>query len=163
MNEFRVYYERHLPHYQPPDATLFITFRLAGSLPAHVIEQLHKESLHWRNGRVYNLLAYCIMPNHGHLVATPLRDAHGTPYALSTILQSLKRHTGRKANQLLGRHGAFWQHESYDHVVRDGEEMERIIDYVIKNPVRAKLVSNPQDWAYTYWVGFGESPYTAHS
>ena len=44
MNEFRVYYERHLPHYQPSDGMLFITFRLAGSLPVHVIEQVYREA-----------------------------------------------------------------------------------------------------------------------
>jgi len=207
MNEFRVYYERHLPHYQPPDATLFVTFRLAGSLPAHVIEQLRREAqfieqqlaaivdpgertreayvqnlrmfgrwdaaldnavdvprwlaqppiaacvtegLHWRDGRDYTLSAYCIMPTHVHLVAKPLRDEQDVPRALSVIMQSLKSRTGRRANQLLGREGAFWQYESYDHVVRDDAELGRILDYVIKNPVKAGLVAEPKDWPYTY-------------
>ena len=210
MNEFRIYYERHLPHYQPPDATLFITFRLAGSLPVHVIEQLRREAqfieqqltaivdrgerartayaqhlrmfgrwdaaldnavdvprwleqpaiaacvaegLHWRDGRDYTLSAYCIMPTHVHLVAQPLRDEQGVPRALAAIMQSLKSRTGRRANQLLGQEGAFWQHESYDHYVRDDAELGRIIDYVIKNPVKAGLVAEPKDWPHTYCIG----------
>jgi hypothetical protein len=36
----KIYYRRHLPHYQPSDATFFVTFRLAGSLPAAVIEKM---------------------------------------------------------------------------------------------------------------------------
>jgi hypothetical protein len=40
---YREFYHRHLPHWQPPDATLFVTFRLAGSLPQTVIEELRKE------------------------------------------------------------------------------------------------------------------------
>ncbi len=37
------FYTRHLPHYVPPGATFFVTFRLAGSLPKHVIESLKHE------------------------------------------------------------------------------------------------------------------------
>ena len=37
------YYKRNLPHYQPPDATFFITFRLAGTLPIEIIQQLRAE------------------------------------------------------------------------------------------------------------------------
>ena len=40
----RDYYRRHLPHYQPPEATLFVTFRLHGSLPAEVIDRLKAEA-----------------------------------------------------------------------------------------------------------------------
>jgi hypothetical protein len=39
----RFYYRRHLPHYQPSDATFFVTFRLAGSLPVAVIERIRIE------------------------------------------------------------------------------------------------------------------------
>ncbi|HPG47214.1 MAG TPA: hypothetical protein PKW76_16175 [bacterium] len=35
-----IYYRRHLPHYQPPEATYFVTFRLAGSLPNQVMPRL---------------------------------------------------------------------------------------------------------------------------
>ncbi len=41
--DYRLYYERHLPHYQLVGATLFITFRLAGSLPIEVIDNLEAE------------------------------------------------------------------------------------------------------------------------
>jgi len=37
------FFHRRLPHWHPSDATFFVTFRLAGSLPYQVIEQLHRE------------------------------------------------------------------------------------------------------------------------
>ena len=97
------------------------------------------ESLHYRDGKVYYLDAYCVMANHVHVVFTPLvmkssrtdvvNSAESTAQAkglcyipLSSIMQSLKGYTARKVNLLLGRSGAFWQQESYDHVVRDASE-----------------------------------------
>ncbi|HUS70716.1 MAG TPA: hypothetical protein VM075_08075 [Anaerolineae bacterium] len=65
-------------------------------------------------------------------------------------MHSLKRYTARQANVLLGRRGHFWQHENYDHVVRDRPEQDRIIDYVLNNPVRAGLVEHWEDWKWTY-------------
>jgi REP element-mobilizing transposase RayT len=240
---YREYYRRHLPHWQPLCATVFVTFRLADSLPQAVIDRLRDEreadlrkagqmvdaarrrtqeyvdertafarwdraldccvegphclikpeiatiiaeALHYRDSKLYDLLAFCIMPNHVHLVCTPLPvgwttsagawrcsanlacagvgrignpayDGAGetpTPayevHSLSSILQSLKGHTARRANAKLGRRGAFWQEESYDHVIRDAEELERVIHYVIDNPVKAGLVESWRDWAWTY-------------
>ena len=41
--DYRIRYRRNLPHIQPGNATLFVTFRLAGSLPRHVVDKLKKE------------------------------------------------------------------------------------------------------------------------
>jgi REP element-mobilizing transposase RayT len=202
-----VFRRRHLPHIQPPGATLFITFRLAGSIPSRALEQLLSEarrietrlgrisepearereaylaqrrhfgkwdhvldtasagpfwlmdgriasllheSLCYRAGHVYDLHAFCIMPNHVHLVCTPLQKEKGIYHAASAIMHSMKRYTARRANQLLGRGGAFWQHESYDHVVRNEAEWRRIITYVLHNPVKAGLAARPEDWEWSY-------------
>jgi putative transposase len=37
-------YRRNLPHIRPPGATFFVTFRLAGSIPADVLTMLHAEA-----------------------------------------------------------------------------------------------------------------------
>jgi REP element-mobilizing transposase RayT len=50
----------------------------------------------------------------------------------------------------LGRSGPFWQHENYDHVIRDEGELERIIQYVIYNPVKAGLTDDWKQWKWTY-------------
>lgn len=59
------------------------------------IAQLLVESLHYRHGRVYDLHAFCIMPNHGHAVFTPLAKQDGSFYSLAAIMHSLKRYTAR--------------------------------------------------------------------
>ena len=94
--------------------------------------------------------AYCVMPNHIHLVCKPLIDQDGASYPLQSILHSLKRYTALQANRILARKGAFWQHESYDHVVRDEGEWRRIIAYVLNNPVAAGLVASQNDWRWLY-------------
>ncbi|MEX1097888.1 MAG: hypothetical protein WED34_17720 [Planctomycetales bacterium] len=64
-------------------------------------------------------------------------------------MQSVKGYTARGCNKLLGLSGAFWQDESYDHVVRDQEELFRIIDYIENNPVKAGLVARREDWKFS--------------
>jgi putative transposase len=57
-------------------------------------------------------------------------------------LAPLKGFTAHRANELLGNHGrAFWQDESYDHLVRSEAEFDRIRSYIEENPVRGGLVS----------------------
>lgn len=114
------------------------------------IAEVVKEALHYRDAREYTLYAFCIMSNHVHAVFEPLGKQNSFP-ALNKIMQSLKRHTARKANIILGRDGAFWQDESYDHVIRDNEEFLGIISYVLENPVKAGLVSKWEDWPWAFW------------
>jgi len=64
-------------------------------------------------------------------------------------MHSINRYTAEECNKLLGKRGAFWQHESYDHWVRDAEELERIILYIEGNPVKAGLVAAPELWPFS--------------
>ena len=50
----KLYYRRNLPHWQPPGATLFVTWRLYGSLPKHVLLAL-QERKGWKEGRRFAL------------------------------------------------------------------------------------------------------------
>ena len=133
-------------------------------------DQIAKEvadSIHYLDGKVYRLDAYCIMSNHVHAVFTPLAIQSSETHpdsppdnstqtkslcynTLSSIMQSLKGYTARKANQLLGRRGVFWQHENYDHCVRNSNEWKRIIMYVLNNPVKAGLVEQWEKWSWNY-------------
>jgi REP element-mobilizing transposase RayT len=109
-----------------------------------------KEAMHHRDGQEYDLYAFCVMPNHVHAVFEPLEKEGLTEPSLNKIMQSLKRHTARKANMVLGREGPFWQDESYDHAVRNSAGFLRIIHYVLDNPVKARLVSKWEDWPWSY-------------
>lgn len=126
--------------------------------------QLLTEALHYRAERVFRLDAYCVLSNHVHAVFAPFLSAEelrAVPSSeglrfisknppLDAIMKSLKGDTAFKANRLLGRSGTFWEQESYDHVVRDEAEFERIVKYVLDNPVKAGLVQDWQAWPWSY-------------
>lgn len=112
------------------------------------------DAFYFYAGKHYDLLAFVVMPSHIHWVFQPREewtaglDESGRS-AREQIVHALNLHTGREGNRLLGRHGAFWQHEGYDHWVRDTEELERILLYVEGNPVKAGLVTAPEEWVYS--------------
>jgi putative transposase len=114
------------------------------------VANLVSESLRYRDNKVYELIAFCIMPNHKHIVFKPLEESKGKYCPLSKIMHSLKRHTAYEANLLLERNGIFWQHENYDHFARNKAELERIIKYVLYNPVKAGLVDDWTKWKWSY-------------
>jgi hypothetical protein len=99
------------------------------------IAQLVVNALHYGQDVLHHYLldAFVVMPSHIHLLVTPKVD-------VPKLLRSLKGITAKRANQVLGPMGQpFWQAESYDHVVRDGREEDRIRAYIEENPVRAGL------------------------
>ncbi len=106
--------------------------------------------MYWDQNRFF-LLAYCIMPNHVHILITPNCGRLEVQTILSKTMYSIKRYTSNQINKLMGQTGAFWSRESYDRVVRNDEEFYRIIEYIRQNPVKAKLVSDWKDWPHT-WV-----------
>lgn len=124
------------------------------------IAKVVAEALHYWDGKRYRLLCYCIMPNHVHMMIevgqigslsySGQEQAGNLSYRLSPILHSIKRYSARESNRILQRSGAFWQHESYDHVVRDRQELERIVAYVLNNPVKAGLAKSWDEWKWSY-------------
>ena len=105
-------------------------------------------------GTRYRLIAYAVMPSHFHWVFQPLptwiETINSSPRSpRSWIVHSINRHTALRCNELLSQTGTFWQHESYDHWVRDDGELERIIAYVENNPVKAGLVQAAEDWPFS--------------
>jgi REP element-mobilizing transposase RayT len=93
--------------------------------------------------RMYDLLAWVVMPNHVHMLMLPKID-------LRAIMQWLKGTTARQANMLLGRTGKpFWQAESYDRYARNSKERDRLADYIENNPVSAGLVTAPALWRWS--------------
>jgi len=92
------------------------------------------------------VICYCIMPNHVHLVFRLLSKNK----LVGDIMASIKRYSAKSANEVLNLKGKFWQAESFDRLVRDEKELYNIIKYVLLNPVNAGLVENYKDWQYTY-------------
>ena len=109
--------------------------RIAGAMAA---------ALRFREGKHYRLLAWCIMPNHVHVVVRlfPGRE-------LAKIVKAWKNFSAKAANHALGRKGRFWQREYYDRLIRNGDELDRATRYVLENPAKAEL----EDWIWVWSAG----------
>ncbi|MEP7134332.1 MAG: transposase [Chloroflexota bacterium] len=108
------------------------------------------------NGKYFLLMIYCIMPNHVHLLVESIIENHiqhkgkTAKYPVADALRLTKGSTARACNLKLNRSGQFWNRESYDHYVRDEQETERIIKYILHNPVKAGLAKDWKEWQFTY-------------
>lgn len=85
------------------------------------LAQIVTDNWHYWDGKRIELIAYCVMPNHVHVVFRLFeRDEAGSELFLQHIMETVKKFTARQCNIILDRTGQpFWQHESYDRVVRD--------------------------------------------
>ncbi len=200
----KYYYKRHLPHIQPLGGIIFVTFRLANSLPKKVIDQLkydykslvrlsennkqhkriydrkihelinrydkylHKTSkgpfylrktemadlvcdtMKYHNGKTYDLISYCVMPNHVHILLQPYEISIEEYVPISKIMHNIKSYTANRINKILGRKGQFWEHESFDRYSRSDNDTVKIIKYILDNPVEAGLVSKRENWIWSY-------------
>jgi REP element-mobilizing transposase RayT len=97
------------------------------------------------HGQRYTLHAWVVMPNHVHLVVRPQ-----PPHILSDILHSWKSFTSHRINNMLPEKVVpFWQNESYDHLIRDDDDLHRFCHYTTANPVVAGLCARPEDWPWS--------------
>ncbi len=91
------------------------------------------------------------MPNHVHLLIDTSNYVELLPaHTLSNTMQLIKGGSAYLCNKALHRKEDFWQKESYDHYVRNSKEHENILQYIVLNPVKANLVDNWENWAFTY-------------
>jgi REP element-mobilizing transposase RayT len=96
------------------------------------VAKLTEDSLLFHHTKKYDLVAWVIMPNHIHFLATPLESIE-----LSAIAHSIKSYTAHEANKLLGRQGQFWQHEPFDRYIRNRKHFVSVIRYIENNPVES--------------------------
>jgi putative transposase len=90
------------------------------------------------------LFAFCIMPEHFHLVFCLFPGKN-----LSKLMEDTGKYTARELNKLFGRRGQFWQTGFYDHRCRDARELHDLSLYAEHNPVRAGLVTASELWPYS--------------
>jgi REP element-mobilizing transposase RayT len=102
-------------------------------------------ALKFFDGQRYQLQAWVIMPNHVHVVVWP-----APPHTLSEILHGWKSFTAHEINKLLTEKAVpFWQSESYDHLIRDDDDLHRCSNYVWMNPVNAGLCAEAHLWPWS--------------
>lgn len=96
------------------------------------------------DGKRYWLLAWCIMPNHVHVLIQLRED-----WLLPKVIQSWKRFSARSINLELGRSGQFWEPEYFDRVMRDEDHIRNTIEYIEDNPVKAGISSSPGSYRFS--------------
>ena len=97
------------------------------------------------------LHAVVVMPDHVHLLLTPLRDTSGWPFPLVDILHCLKSATAHRINKIIRSSGPVWEEESFDHLLRSDESLKEKREYIRQNPVAAGLVQKPEDYRWL-WI-----------
>ncbi len=148
----RIYeYRRHLPHYQSDLKAIFITFSTHDRwiLP-NTARTVALEACAWGHLKRFFLHGTVVMPDHVHLVLTPLCDGDGF-YSILEITHGIKSSSAHQINQSLGRKGQVWQHESFDHVLRHEESIPDKVRYIRENPVRAGLANVASEYQWV-WI-----------
>ena len=168
-----------IPHFDQPGLIQSITFRLADSLPANIIESLNQEKLtdlekhqrietymdagygqcHLRHPQIGQLVQNALLNFDGqryHLLAWVIMPNHVhvlikiiERHPLRKIIQSWKSFTAHQANEILNRNGRFWFPEYFDRFIRDEQHFKNVIHYIHENPVKAGLVEKPVDWPFS--------------
>jgi AICAR transformylase/IMP cyclohydrolase PurH/REP element-mobilizing transposase RayT len=130
---------RNLPHIQRPGATYFITFRTHQGQFSPEERDLVMDCCLFADRRQYCLHAAICMPDHVHLLLTPLEAAPRRWYSLTEILHDLKGNIGRRVAESRSRPGPVLQDESFDHLVRNRDDFLETLEYIRTNAERAKL------------------------
>jgi putative transposase len=97
--------------------------------------------------------AFCLMTNHVHLLMTP-READG----LGKVMKRLAGRQTRHNNRLEGRTGTLWEGRYKSSVVQRDDYLLACCRYIELNPVRARIVTDPQDYRWSscrYRLGLG--------
>ncbi|MGH8165345.1 MAG: REP-associated tyrosine transposase [Rhodanobacteraceae bacterium] len=142
--------QRRLPRfdYSNPDHAYFVTIRaLPETAPFTdaLLARVVIDTLHWlRTNRGVSVYAYCLMPDHLHLLIGLAPG--GIP--LGDIIGTFKRFTTRQSWSL-GYKGALWQSRFYDHILRKSQDGNDVVTYILANPERANLVAEEGEYPYT--------------
>ncbi|MGV3638802.1 MAG: transposase [Flavobacteriales bacterium] len=98
-------------------------------------KRIMRETLLHFDGKRYHLGSFAVAGNHVHVLVAPIFG-----FELSGILHSWKSYSANAINRALGRKGALWQDESYDHLVRSEASLARITAYILAHEEQGALV-----------------------
>jgi putative transposase len=111
---------------------------------ASAIEALALQIRQTCDEREFALLAYVFMPDHLHLVVEG--DSEVSDFrAFMTLWRKRTAVTFRRYHNHM-----LWQHGYFERVLRKDEDIVRVIDYIVGNPVRAGLVQRAETYPFTY-------------
>ena len=96
------------------------------------------------DGDRYDLQAWCIMPNHVHVMLVTAPDI-----LLGQIVKTWKSQATRQINFCLGSTGEVFARDYFDRFMRNSAQVNRTIAYIENNPVKAALCNRPEDWIWS--------------
>ena len=99
---------------------------------------------HYQKQSKFHLHEFVVMPNHFHLLLTPI-----SPVTLEKAVQFIKGGFSYRAKKELSFPAEIWQTSFYDHRVRDVDEYARLRHYIHMNPVGRGLVATPEEFPYS--------------
>ena len=102
------------------------------------------ETLHYHHGNKYCLFAWCVMPNHVHVL---METQQG--YRLGDIVREWKTFSARQINLSLERKGPLWATDYFDRLIRNEQQYYQTLFYIEQNPVAAKLVLKSELWPWS--------------
>lgn len=108
------------------------------------IAQIVQDTLLFNHRKKYELICWCIMPNHVHTLIAPVEGM-----SLSEIMYDWKSYTTHVINKALNRKGKLWMMEYFDRFIRDNDHFQKVVNYIHNNPVKAGLVADPTDWRWS--------------
>ena len=103
----------------------------------------------------WKVLAYCLMPNHVHLVV------EAEVAELSDAMRRLNGGYAQRFNRVHGYRGHLFQGRFHSRPVLDEGHLPESIRYVVLNPVRAGLCERPEHWRWSSYrasVGLAPTP-----
>ena len=108
------------------------------------IAQIVQDTLLFNHQKKYELICWCIMPNHVHTLIAPVEGM-----SLSEIMYDWKSYTTHAINKALNRKGKLWMMEYFDRFIRDNDHFQKVVNYIHNNPVKAGLVADSADWRWS--------------
>jgi putative DNA methylase len=106
--------------------------------------EIVQQALFHFDGQRYRLLAWCVMPNHVHVLIETLPG-----YLLAELIHGWKSFSANAINRLTGAKGPFWMPDYYDRFIRDERHLHAARDYIENNPVKVGLVEEPALWHFS--------------
>ena len=145
------FYRRNLPHLQKDSTPHFITFdtKFRWISPPVARDIVLASCIHDYRRR-YELYVAVVMPDHVHMILTPLiDDTRGESFSLTRITQAIKSASARSINQELSRAGVVGK-KNRDHVLRSSEGLDAKVDYVLQNPIRQGLLKDRGEYPWAW-------------
>jgi len=133
-----------------------------GRHPATGINLCHSDiapilthAFHFYDSNLYELHAYCVMPNHVHLLLKPHADDPENGVLLSDIVRRIKGYTAKQIQKQGYSGNKIWRADYFDRYIRSDKDYAYTVAYILYNPVKASLVKEYSEWDYSYfWKEF---------